>query len=211
MIKRELPLDILEFFCLTPLPGSEDHQKLWRAGVEMHPDLNRYDLEHVCAPHPKMSQAEWEAIYLEAWSIYYSKEHMRTLLRRGFVTGLPIHSLVKLLLTFATTIPIERVHPIQGGILRLKHPSELRPGLKRPNPVLFWPGFAWEHAAQACCDPPLPGLAAADGARDQARPGGERLHRPRPHLGRAGGGSQARAAGAGRQAPSRLTAGPCRV
>ncbi len=30
-IKRELPVDILEFFCLTPLPGSEDHQKLFRA------------------------------------------------------------------------------------------------------------------------------------------------------------------------------------
>ena len=28
IIKRELPLDILEFFFLTPLPGSEDHKKL---------------------------------------------------------------------------------------------------------------------------------------------------------------------------------------
>ncbi len=26
IIQRELPLDIVEFFCLTPLPGSEDHQ-----------------------------------------------------------------------------------------------------------------------------------------------------------------------------------------
>ncbi len=153
VIQRELPVDILEFFCLTPLPGSEDHQKLWRAGVEMHPDLNRYDLEHVCAPHPKMSPAEWEAIYLEAWSIYYSKAHMRTLLQRGYVTGLPLHSLVKLLLTFALTIPIERVHPIQGGILRLKHPSELRPGPQRPNPLVFWPVYVRDtlrkHAAIA--------------------------------------------------------------
>ena len=28
IIKKELPLDILEFFCLTPLPGSEDHKVL---------------------------------------------------------------------------------------------------------------------------------------------------------------------------------------
>ncbi len=146
VIKRELPLDILEFFCLTPLPGSEDHQKLWRAGVPMHPDLNRYDLEHVCAPHGKMTTAEWEAIYREAWSLYYSKEHMRTLLRRGYATGLPVHSLVKLLLTFATTMPIERVHPIQGGIFRQKHPSELRPGAAPRNRALFWPRFAWETA-----------------------------------------------------------------
>ena len=35
LIKRELPIDILEFFYLTPLPGSEDHQRLHRAGVEI--------------------------------------------------------------------------------------------------------------------------------------------------------------------------------
>ena len=28
VIRRELPIDLLEFHCLTPLPGSEDHQKL---------------------------------------------------------------------------------------------------------------------------------------------------------------------------------------
>ena len=30
IIQRELPLDMLEFFCLTPLPGSEDHKRLSR-------------------------------------------------------------------------------------------------------------------------------------------------------------------------------------
>ena len=47
IIQRELPLDILEWFILTPLPGSEDHQVLWRKGVDMDPDLNNYDFEHV--------------------------------------------------------------------------------------------------------------------------------------------------------------------
>ena len=72
IIQNELPIDILEFFCLTPLPGSEDHQDLWKAGVAMDPDLNNYDVEHVCTAHPKMSRKEWEAIYQEAWSLYYS-------------------------------------------------------------------------------------------------------------------------------------------
>ena len=39
IIKKELPLDILEFFCLTPLPGSEDHSPL--PGVPMDPDMNK--------------------------------------------------------------------------------------------------------------------------------------------------------------------------
>ena len=30
IIQNELPVDALEFFCLTPLPGSEDHQVLWK-------------------------------------------------------------------------------------------------------------------------------------------------------------------------------------
>ena len=57
IIQEELPLDILEFFCLTPLPGSEDHQVLWKNGVAMDPDLNNYDVEHVCTAHPRMSRA----------------------------------------------------------------------------------------------------------------------------------------------------------
>src|SRR3954449_8993241 len=44
IIKRELPLDLLEFFFLTPLPGSEDHKKLFTAGIPMEPDMNKYDL-----------------------------------------------------------------------------------------------------------------------------------------------------------------------
>ena len=46
IIKKELPLDILELFILTPLPGSEDHQTLWKQGVWMDPDLNKYDVHH---------------------------------------------------------------------------------------------------------------------------------------------------------------------
>ena len=144
IIQKELPLDILEFFCLTPLPGSEDHQTLWNRGIAMDSDLNNYDTEHACTAHIKMSGQEWEAIYHEAWSLYYTPEHMKTLLRRTAATGGPMGSLVKLLFTFSTTDRLEKVHPLQSGILRLKHPSERRPGLPRESPWSFWPRFVWE-------------------------------------------------------------------
>jgi len=144
IIKEELPIDLLEFFCLTPLPGSEDHQTLWKNGVAMDSDLNRYDVEHVCTAHSKMSMNEWQDIYHEAWSLYYTPEHMKTLLRRAAATGVPIGNLAKYLFTFSTTDRLENVHPLQGGILRLKHPSERRPGLSRENPWFFWPRFGWE-------------------------------------------------------------------
>jgi hypothetical protein len=143
IIQRELPLDVIEFFCLTPLPGSEDHQILWKKGVPMEPELNAYDVEHVCTAHAKMSKAEWQAIYREAWSLYYTPEHMKTLLRRAAATGVPMGSLLKLLVSFATMVRLENVHPLQSGFLRLKHPSERRPDLPRESLWVFWPRFMW--------------------------------------------------------------------
>jgi hypothetical protein len=146
IIKRELPIDILEFFCLTPLPGSEDHQTLWKAGVAMDPDLNNYDIEHVCTAHPKMSRAQWEGIYQETWRHYYEPAHIETLLKRAAKTGIKMSSMVKLLLTFSLMVSLENVHPLQSGIFRLRHPSERRPGLPRENALLFWPRLWLELA-----------------------------------------------------------------
>ena len=69
---------------------------------------------------------------------------MKILLRRAAATGVPIGNLAKYLVTFSTTDRLEKVHPLQGGIFRLKHPSERRPGLSREKPWLFWPRFGWE-------------------------------------------------------------------
>ncbi|WP_159011035.1 radical SAM protein [Bradyrhizobium sp. S69] len=141
IIQQELPVDLLEFFILTPLPGSEDHQTLWKNGVAMSPDLNIYDTEHVCTAHSVMSSKEWRDIYHEAWSLYYTPTHMKTLLRRAAVNGVPLLNLAKYLLTFSTTDRLEQVHPLQGGILRLKHPSERRLGLPQESAWIFWPRF----------------------------------------------------------------------
>jgi len=148
IIQRELPVDVLEFFCLTPLPGSEDHQTLWKNGVAMDPDLNNYDVEHVCTAHPKMTEAEWKGIYRDVWGLYYTPKHMTTLMRRAVATGLPMGSLTKLLANFSTTVRLENVHPLQGGLFRLKNPADRRPGMPRVSPWIFWPRFAYEVAAK---------------------------------------------------------------
>ncbi len=51
-VQQDLPVDLLEFFILTPLPGSADHKALDADGVWMDPDMNKYDLEHVTTGHP---------------------------------------------------------------------------------------------------------------------------------------------------------------
>ena len=83
IIKRELPLDVLELFMLTPLPGSEDHKVLWQQGAWMDPDLNKYDLNNRVTHHPVMSDDDWDDAYRAAWQSFYSLEHVRTVLRRA--------------------------------------------------------------------------------------------------------------------------------
>jgi len=89
-----------------------------------------------------MSEMQWRAIYQEAWSLYYSPEHMVTLLRRAAASGLPMGSLIKMLVIFATSVGLEKVHPLDSGLLRMRHPSELRPGLPRESAWMFWLRFA---------------------------------------------------------------------
>ena len=143
IIQRELPLDMLEFNILTPLPGSEDHKVLWGKGVDMDADLNKYDLEHAVTDHPKMTREQLEAIYQEAWSLYYTPEHIETLLRRAFVTNIPLLSFMKVLVQFTTMMQVEKVHPLQSGLFRLKHITERRPGLPPESTLTFYPRHVW--------------------------------------------------------------------
>jgi radical SAM superfamily enzyme YgiQ (UPF0313 family) len=143
-IQQELPVDLLEFFCLTPLPGSEDHKNNYLKGVWMDPDLNKYDLEHVTMSHSRMSNEEWEQTYRKAWDLYYSPEHIKTLIRRAAAGG-PNPSRVMLHIhQFHGTIKYQNVHPLQGGFLRRKIRTQRRPGMPHENPLIFYPQRVWE-------------------------------------------------------------------
>jgi radical SAM superfamily enzyme YgiQ (UPF0313 family) len=144
IIKRELPLDILEFFCLTPLPGSEDHKTLWNKGVWMDPDMNKYDLEHVTTGHAKMSGEEWDAVYRAAWAAYYTPEHKMTIMRRAAAAGMGMSRLLAVLFAFSVAFPVEKLHPLQFGAFRLKYRRDRRPGLPIEPVWSFYPKLLWE-------------------------------------------------------------------
>ena len=139
IIKRELPIDILEFFCLTPLPGSEDHQKLAAAGVAMDADLNRYDLDHVVTAHPTMSRAAWESAYRAAWSAFYTRGHIITAMRRAEAMGMHYRRVVEGMVFFHHCIAHEGVHPLEGGLLRIRRRRDRRPALRRETVFAFYP------------------------------------------------------------------------
>jgi radical SAM superfamily enzyme YgiQ (UPF0313 family) len=147
IIQRELPVDMLEFFCLTPLPGSQDHRELHDRGVWMDPDMNKYDLEHVVTEHPLMSKAQWQGIYDRAWDLYYSREHVETLLKRAVASGIKPARLAGMIFNFYGCYRYEKVHPLQSGAWRLKVRRQRRHGLPLENPLVFYPRRLWEIAS----------------------------------------------------------------
>ena len=144
IIKRELPVDLLEFFYLTPLPGSEDHKKLHEAGVAMDADLNKYDLNHAVTAHPKMSRRDWEKTYRAAWENYYTDAHIETVLRRAIATGTSPGKTMFFITWFKGCIDIEGIHPLEGGFLRRKFRKTRRSDLPAENPLLFYPNYLAE-------------------------------------------------------------------
>ena len=144
IIKRELPVDVLEFFFLTPLPGSEDHQTLVKNGVAVDPDLNKYDLNHVCTAHPRMSKAEWEAAYKMAWETYYTKEHVEAVLRRLIAKRASASNAILLMTWFGGSIHIEGVHPLEAGLFRYKYRRDRRPGFAIEPRWSFYPKYLFE-------------------------------------------------------------------
>ena len=143
VIKRELPIDLIYFTNLTPLPGSEDHQTLTRKGIWMDPDLNKYDLNHRVTHHERMTDAEWDRAYNEVWDRFYTFEHMETILKRMTALGsnkklTTIHRL----LWYRDFRRLYNCHPLEGGFYRVKVRTDRRHGMKRENPLTFYPRYA---------------------------------------------------------------------
>jgi len=139
IIKRELPLDILQFYILCPLPGSEDHKVLHERGVPMEPDMNKYDLEHVCTAHQTMPPEVLAQAYQDAWKRYYTDEHVQTIIRRAYASGVPTNKVGGILTWISGSAAIERVHPLQFGFFRRKVRRQRRSGMPIETPFAFYP------------------------------------------------------------------------
>jgi len=118
-LKRELPLDFLELFVTTPLPGSKDHQQYFLKGVPMDEDLNKYDTTQPCMDHPKMSREELQRAYRDAWHSFYSRQHVETILKRRR-NDRRMRNVGRQMMWFRSSFFIENVHPLLGGFFRLK-------------------------------------------------------------------------------------------
>ncbi len=152
LIQRELPIDILEFFILTPLPGSADHKELFLQGVAMDSDMNSYDTEHVTTGHRQMSADEWREIYNRAWHLYYTPEHIETILKRTVAGGGGAQRMLDAIMLYYGSFRFEHLHPLQCGLFRQKVRTTRRPSFPIENPLTFHARRAWEIISKSAAE-----------------------------------------------------------
>jgi radical SAM superfamily enzyme YgiQ (UPF0313 family) len=125
-LKRELRVEQVSFFMLTPIPGSRDHENMVRAGEWMDPDLNKYDSFHETMLHPNFAPGEWYATYRKAWESFYSFDNMREVLANADPAN--YWNIFRNFIWYRNSAFIEQGHPMIHGFFRLKDRKERRPG-----------------------------------------------------------------------------------
>ena len=97
----------------------------------MDPDFNKFDVHHRVVHHPRMSDAEFDQTYRDAWKSYYTPEHIETVSRRhGATPGRNPAEPARFMTMFKIMFEAEGIHPLEGGIVRLKYRRDRRYGMK---------------------------------------------------------------------------------
>lgn len=125
-LREDIRPDLASFFMWTPLPGSRDHRDLVARGTPLDADWNRYDTFHAVLDHPRMTRAEWQAAYADAWRLFYAPTAMQRRLA-DVAPDLRI-TLLQLWLWYRSAIELEGAHPMITGLGRLKPRRDRRRG-----------------------------------------------------------------------------------
>jgi hypothetical protein len=91
-----------------------------------------------------MSDQELLGIYRKAWQLYYSPQHVETVLRRARSWGYDPRDMMTKLLLFQAVPRLEGLHPLEGGLFRRKARRDRRPGMPIEGRFRFYTRFAWD-------------------------------------------------------------------
>jgi radical SAM superfamily enzyme YgiQ (UPF0313 family) len=69
---KKIGFDIVSFFIMTPLPGTEDQVRYKNEGAIIDWDFNNLDSQHVTLKHDKLDTDSWLQAYREAFRGFYS-------------------------------------------------------------------------------------------------------------------------------------------
>ena len=150
IIKRELPLDILEFFILTPLPGSEDHQKLLEArACGWTPTSTSTTSTTASSTIPRCRTPSGRRPIATPGEPTTRPSTSEVVVRRAAACakGRPRHTM-QVMLWFYMAFFVEKLHPLEGGVIRRKHRRDRRSGLAIENPAVFYIRYVAEVIAK---------------------------------------------------------------
>jgi radical SAM superfamily enzyme YgiQ (UPF0313 family) len=125
----KIGVDLTSFFIVTPLPGTEDHDKAVAEGTISDWDFNWYDSDHVVLHHPRMTAEEVYQAYRDAYTTFYSIPRViKNTLTSAGGRGLSWEardSMVREFVFWAYSYRRGR-HPMLGGLWRIKDPLTRR-------------------------------------------------------------------------------------
>jgi hypothetical protein len=77
-----------------------------------------------------MSDKEFDQTYRDAWRAYYTPQHIETVARRhGAAKGGNPAEPARFMTMFKIMFEAEGIHPLEGGILRMKYRADRRHGM----------------------------------------------------------------------------------
>jgi len=129
---RKLGFDMVSFFIMTPLPGTEDQVRYAKSGEIIDWDFNNLDSQHVTLTHPKLDRREWMQAYRDAFSGFYTVgKLLHTVLTVAGGRGLSQESRVAMMRQWIYYFFSYRQgrHPMVGGVWQILRRDVRRNGI----------------------------------------------------------------------------------
>src|SRR5580700_1207802 len=128
---KKLGFDMVSFFIMTPLPGTEDQVRYAKEGAIIDWDFNNLDSQHVTLKHEKLDRHAWLEAYREAFSGFYTIGkllHMVTTIAGGRGMSAETRRALMRQWTYYFFSYRQGRHPMVGGVW-----SILRRDVRRNN------------------------------------------------------------------------------
>ncbi len=129
---KKIGFDIVSFFIMTPLPGTEDQIRFAKEGQIIDWDFNNLDSQHATLKHDKMDTYEWMRAYTDAFKQFYSPWRLlRTILTVAGGRQLSAEarrSVVRQFVYYFFSYRQGR-HPMVGGVWQIRRRDVMRAGI----------------------------------------------------------------------------------
>jgi radical SAM superfamily enzyme YgiQ (UPF0313 family) len=120
---KKLGFDIVSFFIMTPLPGTEDQVRYSNEGAIIDWDFNNLDSQHVTLKHDKLDTDSWLQAYCDAFRGFYSVPRLlHTIFTAAGGRGMSAESRRSTVRQFVYYFFSYRQgrHPMVGGVWQIK-------------------------------------------------------------------------------------------